>query len=123
MHVIVAGGRKFTDYSFVEKALDKYFDSVMEHVEKEEITIVSADCEGVDAMAERYAKKNGYMYLWMPVRWDVYGEDAWKVTNHDMSYVGNALVAFHDFKSEGTKHMIDASMKMNLSVTIIFCEY
>lgn len=118
MNIVVAGSRTFNDYKYMKLTLDKYFLDMMEYVDKEEITIISANCEGADMLAERYAKEHNYRYIWIPIRWEIYGEDAWKYSNEEMATMGNILIAYWDGFSGGTEHMIELAKNYKLDVVI-----
>lgn len=123
MNVVVAGGRLYNNYDEFSNIMDKRLAEFQVDVDKEEVMIISALCVGADTMAEIYAKKNGYMYLCMPINWDVYGEEAWKITNSHMSMIGNVLIAFWNNDSQGTQHMIETGDAARMRVIVEHVDY
>lgn len=104
LKLIVAGSRTFTDYTF----LRDYLDRLLINVRKDsEIEIVSGHARGADSLGERYAQERGYALKIFPAEWDTYGKLAGFRRNTQMAEYADALVAFHDGESRGTKHMIE----------------
>lgn len=69
-------------------------------------------------MGERYGRERNYSIDYFPAEWDRYGKRAGYIRNEEMAKHADALVAFWDGKSRGTKHMIDTARKYNLSIRI-----
>jgi hypothetical protein len=55
-----------------------------------------------------------------PADWERYGKSAGYRRNKEMALVAQALVAFWDGESLGTKHMIDIAHKYKLTIKIFF---
>jgi hypothetical protein len=109
MRTIIAGGRDFNDYSLLK-----------ENCEKHSITeIISGGARGADSLGERYAKDKCVDLKIFPAKWDIYGKSAGYKRNIEMSENADALIAFWDGKSKGTKHMIETANKKGLKVFII----
>lgn len=110
--VIIAGGRDFDNYDLLKSTCDYllqyYYD----------IEIVSGTAKGADSLGERYAKEKGYPIKQFPADWDARGKSAGYKRNSDMADYGNALIAFWDGKSKGTKHMIDLANNKKITVKI-----
>lgn len=110
--VIIAGGRDFDNYDLLKSTCDYllqyYYD----------IEIVSGAAKGADSLGERYAKEKGYPIKQFPADWDAHGKSAGYKRNSDMADYGNALIAFWDGKSKGTKHMIDLANNKKITVKI-----
>lgn len=51
--------------------------------------------------------------------WDKHGKAAGFKRNTEMAKYADALIAFWDGKSKGTKHMIDTAKSHNLKVRVI----
>lgn len=102
-YVVVAGGRDFNDYPFLKESLDKILINVRK---TKKIVIVSGCASGADTMGERYAKENGFEIMRFPAQWAKYGRGAGHIRNKEMYNVCDALVAFWDGNSRGTKNMI-----------------
>src|SRR5690242_7305650 len=98
MKVIIAGTRHFTDY----KLLKEYCDVILSN--QSDIEIVSGGARGADALGEQYAKENGYPIKQFLPDWDKYGRLAGPLRNEEMARYADALIAFWDNKSTGTKN-------------------
>lgn len=73
---------------------------------------------GADRLGEKYAKEHGYKVLYFPADWDIDGKSAGFIRNVKMAENADALVAFWDGKSVGTKHMIETAQNKGLAVRI-----
>ena len=113
MKVIIAGGRKFDNYKLLVSKCDKAL-SVVPHVE-----IVSGGAIGADNLGQIYAIEKGYDIKVFPADWLKYGKRAGPIRNEEMAKYADALIAFWDGKSKGTKHMIDLAKSNNIRVFIV----
>lgn len=111
--VIVAGGRDFNNYSGLAASLDYLLKNI-----NDEIQIVCGMARGADRLGERYAKENGYKVIYLPADWDSDGKSAGFKRNIKMAEIADALVAFWDGKSTGTKHMIETAKSKGLDVRV-----
>lgn len=111
--VIIAGGRDFDDYDLVVSTMDKLLQNITEP-----ITIVCGMARGADTLGERYAISKGYEVARFPADWGKFGKAAGYKRNEQMAQNADALVAFWDGSSRGTKHMIDLAHKYNLRVRV-----
>ena len=113
MKVIIAGGRNFNDYENLCQICDKALSK------QTEIEIVSGTAKGADKLGEKYANENGYPIKQFPADWDKYGKSAGYKRNEEMAKYADALIAFWDGKSKGTKHMIDLAKRYKLKVKVV----
>ena len=113
--VIIAGCRDFADYELLKEKCDFY----LQNKEKEDIVIVSGHASGADALGERYAQERGLQLETYPADWKAHGRAAGPIRNENMARVANALIAFWDGKSRGTKNMIETARKYNLKVAVV----
>ena len=111
--VIIAGGREFDDY----KGLCKVADYKLSN--QDDIEIVSGTASGADTLGEKYAKERGYALKRMPANWTMYGKAAGYKRNEEMAIYADALIAFWDGKSKGTKHMIELATKHKLKIKVV----
>jgi len=111
--VIIAGGRDFDDYELLEKNLDFLFQN------KENVVVVSGKASGADSLGERYAKDRGLKIKEFPAEWNKYGKSAGYRRNEQMAQNADALVAFWDGVSRGTKHMIEVAKSNELRIRIV----
>jgi hypothetical protein len=111
--VIIAGGRDFDDYKLLKESLDFLFQN------KENIVIISGKARGADSLGEKYAKEKTLRVEEFPAEWDKYGKSAGYRRNEQMAQNADALVAFWDGVSRGTKHMIDIAKSKKLKIRIV----
>ena len=114
--VIIAGGRDFNDYALLKAKCDNI---LAEKTATHRIVIVSGAARGADSLGERYAREHGYTLDSHPADWNTHGKSAGYVRNAQMANSAEALIAFWDGHSRGTKHMIDTSVRNGLSVRTI----
>lgn len=112
--VIIAGGRYFSDYELLKKKCDEF----LHDKTSEEIVIISGHASGADSLGERYAQEKGFKIETYPADWKKYGRAAGPIRNEQMANIANALVAFWDGKSKGTKSMISLAKKKGLQVFV-----
>ena len=101
--IVVAGGRTYTNTGMVFICLEKI-------VQKGDV-IISGHAKGVDMMGELYAQKNNLACEIYPAEWDKYGRSAGPRRNEQMAQIADKVVVFWDFKSRGTKNMVDMAKK------------
>lgn len=111
--VIIAGTRTFDDYDLLCRYADIKLSNIYEPIE-----IVSGGARGADALGERYAKDRGYELRRFPADWNKYGKRAGYLRNVQMANYADALLAFWDGKSRGTKNMIEEATTRGLLVGI-----
>ena len=111
--VIISGSRKFNDYILLEKTMDNFLSNI-----KTDIVVVCGMAYGADSLGEKYAKLKGYKIDYFPANWNLYGKRAGYIRNEQMAKNADALVAFWDEESKGTKHMIKIAHKYNLKIRI-----
>lgn len=114
MKIIIAGTRTFNNYPL----LSCYCDFILQN--RFEVTIVSGTAKGADILGEQYAKSKGYPLTQFKPDWDTYGKAAGYRRNSEMAQYSDALIAFWDGKSKGTKHMIDIARKEGLKVRVYY---
>ena len=114
MKVIIAGSRGFNDYEKLCTVCNFTLSN------QSEIEIVSGTARGADKLGEKYAKEKGYSIKKFPPNWDKFGKSAGYKRNAQMAEYADALIAFWDGKSKGTKHMIDLASKNKLKIRVIY---
>lgn len=112
MKVIIAGGREFNNYELLRDSCDKIL------ANQTEVEIVSGGARGADALGEKYAKEKNYPIKLFPADWSL-GKKAGYLRNQQMGDYADALIAFWDGQSKGTKHMIDIAKAKGLKLRII----
>lgn len=85
----------------------------------DEISIVCGTARGADILGEKYAKEKNFNVAYYPAEWDKYGKSAGYIRNKEMAQNADALVAFWNGVSRGTKSMIDLAKKYSLAVRVV----
>jgi len=111
--VIIAGGRDFSDYALLKSTMDTLLSNI-----KKDVTVVCGKARGADTLGEQYAKERGYAVAYFPADWDKYGKAAGFIRNRQMAQNADALVAFWNGKSRGTKNMIELAKQYGLKLRI-----
>lgn len=114
--VIIAGSRGFNNYQYLRETCEKL---LVNRVKDSEIHIVSGCAKGADQLGMKYANAYGYRVDPYPAQWDEYGKSAGYIRNCKMAENADALIAFWDGESRGTKHMIEQATKKGLLVRVI----
>lgn len=112
--VIIAGGRDFNDYELLKKTMDALLVNKINY----DIVVVCGKARGADTLGEQYAKSRGYKVDYYPADWNRYGRSAGFIRNEQMAQNADALVAFWDGESRGTKSMIEIANRYRLQVRI-----
>lgn len=113
--VIIAGGRDFQDYQLLRSTMDALLQNKLRKVK---IVIICGMAKGADMLGARYAQERGYHIRYFPAEWDKLGKKAGIVRNEQMAQNADALVAFWDGSSHGTKNMIETAKRYNLAVRV-----
>lgn len=111
--VIIAGSRTFNNYDLLEKKCDILFSN------KKPTSIICGEAAGADTLGKLYAENHGIPVESFPADWGHNGRGAGLMRNVMMADHADALVAFWDGKSRGTRHMIEQMLKRNLPVRIV----
>ena len=109
--VIIAGSRNFNDWRLAYQTLDEYKDKIKE--------VVCGDAKGADTIGANWAQEHGIKVHHFPADWQKYGVSAGYVRNKQMGDYADALIAFWDGVSPGTKDMIEYMQKLEKEQTII----
>jgi predicted Rossmann fold nucleotide-binding protein DprA/Smf involved in DNA uptake len=114
MKIIIAGTRTFNNYQLLKEKCNHLLSN------QTSITIISGTAKGADKLGEQYAKEQGHSLLLFPPLWDTQGKQAGIKRNIAMAQEADALIAFWDGKSKGTKHMIQTAREKGLPVRVIY---
>jgi len=119
LKIIIAGSRNFSsqDFETLYERMD-HLTQNHEHIEVVSGTARGADSCGEDWAADRRNQKDIWISRW-PADWRQYGKSAGYKRNEQMAAYADALVAFWDGKSKGTKHMIKIANEQGLDVRVI----
>jgi SLOG family YspA-like protein len=80
--LLVAGGRDYYDYRFIDKILTEWLSE--QDMESQEITLVHGDAAGVDRIAAQWAKFNDLTPEPHPADWKNKGRAAGVIRNEEM---------------------------------------
>jgi predicted Rossmann fold nucleotide-binding protein DprA/Smf involved in DNA uptake len=114
--VIIAGSRGFSNYKLLREQCNKF---LREKRKTSNIIVVSGNARGADTLGEKYAQDEGFTLEIYPAQWKKFGKRAGYRRNEQMAEVADALIAFWDGSSKGTKHMIDIMNEKNLLVRVV----
>jgi len=115
MKVIIAGSRTFTDYKKLCEICDPFLK------DQTIIEIISgAYYKGADLLGVKYAAERGFRLTKFPADWKRLGRAAGPKRNQQMANYADALIAFWDGNSKGTKHMLQLAKSNHLKVNIYY---
>lgn len=112
MRVIIAGGRDFNDYEMLKEKC--------KGILRRGDTVVSGMARGADSLGLLLAERNGLHVAEYPAEWDKYGNSAGHKRNFRMSQNADALIAFWDGFSKGTKNMIEQAHAARLDIHVFY---
>lgn len=110
--IVVCGSRTITDYDLIKTNLDRL-------VNKSD-TIVSGGANGVDKLAEKYAKDNNIECVVFKAQWDKYGKSAGYKRNAEMIDYADSVICLWNGMSKGSNHSIDYANKNNKLMEVIY---
>ena len=114
--VIIAGTRSFNDYELLRDSCNNL---LSEKQRTHTVVVISGTARGADQMGERYARERGFQLRRFPADWEQYVKSAGHIRNAKMADNADALIAFWDGESKGTKNMIDNARRKGLAVRVI----
>lgn len=100
--IAIVGSREFPDETLVRE----YVAGLEPHA----VTIISGGARGVDSWAEDEAESWSIPTDIYPADWDEHGKAAGFIRNQMMVEEADAVVAFWDGESNGTRHSIKLAM-------------
>ena len=114
--IIIAGGRDLNNYELLKAKCESILSS---KATTHRIIIVSGAAKGADSLGEKYAREKSYAIESRPADWNTHGKAAGYIRNAQMADGADALIAFWDGKSRGTKSMINIARSKGLCVRVI----
>ena len=81
--------------------------------------ILSGLAKGADTLAVKYANEHNYQWHGYAADWGRFGKSAGIRRNTQMADNADALIAFWDGSSRGTKNMIEQAQAKGLQIRII----
>lgn len=114
--VIIAGSRSFNDYELLRELC---LSILQEKMRTHRVVIVSGHARGADSLGEIFAKEFSLPFELHPAKWRLLGKAASMVRNAEMAKCSDALIAFWDGESSGTRHMINFARKRGLDTCLV----
>lgn len=113
MKVVVCGSRSFRSYELAKRWLDG-LRTMLPITE-----VISGGALGADRVGERWAGQHGVPIKLFPAKWEENGKVAGFIRNGEMVDEGEAVIAFWDGESSGTKNTIMRAMRKGIYVFVI----
>jgi YspA, cpYpsA-related SLOG family len=108
--VAIIGSRSFEDYELLKEVVGKF---------GRDFSIVSGGAAGADRLAERYATEFGKAITVFKPDWNRYGRGAGMVRNKQIIAEADAVFAFWDGSSKGTKNSIELAKKADKPIRVV----
>ena len=105
--ICICGSRNITDIN-----LDLFIDPT--HVG----CVISGGANGIDTLAEHWAKRNKTEFIAYLAQWNKFGKKAGIMRNHEMVEFCDYVFAFWNGKSKGTLDTILYAKKLNVPVFV-----
>ena len=93
--------------------------NIEEYLPKDVTEIVSGGAKGIDQAAARYARINGIKLTEFLPDYARYGRGAPLKRNEQIADYADAVLAFWDGKSPGTKYTIDLFQKLGKPIKVV----
>ena len=115
MKLAVVGSREVDDAEFIEQKLDGY--SAQRRIK----AVVSGGSNGVDSIAEAWAKRHGIQMIILKPDYENYApEIAPLMRNNQIVETCDLLLAFWGGKSKGTDYTVKEARKVNKLLAVYF---
>ena len=114
--VIIAGCRNFYNYVTLKERCEYYLQNKMK---THNVIIVSGHAPGADSLGEKFAADHNLQCELHPADWKHHGKAAGPIRNEEMAEIADALIAFWDGQSRGTKSMIGLAKRKGLKVEVV----
>lgn len=109
MRLAIVGGRTFNDIHKLNEIMSKL---------SPPDTIISGGAIGADTVAANYARENNIELVEFLPDWKKYGRAAGMIRNKTIIDSADAVLAFWDGKSKGTKNSIALARKRKIPLWI-----
>lgn len=111
MKLAIVGSRNFNNYDLLCDLLES---------KKVKITtIISGGAVGADSLGKKFAMENNINYIEYLPNWSTHGKSAGYIRNKLIIENSDAVLAFWDGISKGTKHSIDIAISLKKPIKII----
>lgn len=115
MKLAVTGSRSFNDHAWLERCLLRSF-----RVGEIE-AVITGGARGADALAARFARSHGIPLIVLEADWERWGRKAGPIRNTSIVFEADALAAFWDGVSPGTRDTIAKARRAGLRVEVYPC--
>lgn len=112
MKLAVVGSRTFSDYAWLEQCLLGSFR--VDDIE----AVISGGARGADALAARFASVHGIPLKVIRADWDTHGKKAGPIRNTEIVEKADAVAAFWDGHSSGTRDTISKARASGRRVVV-----
>lgn len=116
MKLAIVGSRTFLDYTWMEQCLLRSFR--LADIE----AVISGGARGADAMAVRFAASHGLPLVVVQADWESHGKKAGPLRNTEIVQQADAVAAFWDGRSAGTRDTIAKARASGKRLVIYPCE-
>lgn len=116
MKLAVVGTRTFERAELVSAYLDRC------RREQPDLVIVSGGARGADRLAAEYARRHHLDLVLFHADWQAHGRRAGALRNKQIVDAAEALVAFWDERSPGTKISLEMAVRKGIPATIVNAE-
>lgn len=116
MRVLICGGRDYEDaYNF-----DRMVEEILKEKGIVDPIIIHGAADGVDTLADEFARTNYFRCLRFPAKWHLHKKRAGPIRNKQMLDEGkpHLVIAFPTPSSIGTWDMISKSKRSNIEVIV-----
>jgi hypothetical protein len=114
--VFIAGCRNFYNYVILKERCEYFLQNKMK---THNVIVISGHASGADSLGEKFAADHNLQCELFPADWEHHGKAAGPIRNAKMAEVADALIAFWDGQSRGTKSMIDLAKRKGLQVAVV----
>jgi predicted Rossmann fold nucleotide-binding protein DprA/Smf involved in DNA uptake len=114
MKLAVIGSRNFSNYDFFKEKLEYLTQNI-----KEDIVYVSGGAIGTDSLCKRYCQENNYELIEFLPDYKQYSKAATHIRNSQIVEFSDALVAFFNGSSPGTKSTLEKAKKKGITIKIV----
>ena len=112
MKLAVIGSRSFCNYAWLEQCLLRSFR--LADIE----AVISGGARGADSLAARFACQYGLRLITIRADWETHGRKAGPIRNSEIVAQADALAAFWDGSSAGTRDSINKARAAGKRVVI-----
>ena len=110
--IAIVGSRTFNDYEFLKSA-------VLEVLRIEDISlIISGVADGVDTLAQKFAKEFGIPLLVFYPKWKKFGNSAGMKRNQYIIQYSDLVFAIRINMSKGTSNSIQHAIEKNIPIIV-----